>query len=429
MVGLPGGTVAEEGGPMAEDDALLKRFQPVLRYDSNEQYFVDSAAQWTGCPGNTLRRKDSADGARGAVIASAVPKAGEPELTLGFLGRTKYANGEACDDGDVIGDPGKNYREQYVSLRTKHPELNNRMYARTVTDNGRLWLQYWFWYFYNNYQLAFGAGLHEGDWEMVQFRMHPTEDRPDVAVYAQHRYGEKRSWSAVKKDGERPIVFVGRGSHAAYFEAGFHQTEAWYDLADGKRKAPDVALEIIEAKTHDWMRWRGHWGDTKPSEHDKLGLQSNSPTGPGHKKQWSNPNAMLDSATETKLAKAQVAPDVTVVRDNGLLRVDYDFTKRDPRPIALVVTVNSRDEKGVPPKTYNVEAFDPTGRGSAPTDIPLDPAKHYDVYTSTTGGAPPKPSESTLEEIGTVGTKGKENLGAKIATFVSGFFAKIRGDR
>jgi hypothetical protein len=303
------------------------------------------------------------------------------------------------------------------------------MYARTVSDNGRLWLQYWFWYFYNNYQLAFGAGLHEGDWEMVQLRMHPTEDRPDVAVYAQHRYGEKRSWGGVEKVGERPVVYIGRGSHASYFEKGFHQTEAWYDLADGKRKAPDLALEIIDAKKHAWMRWRGHWGDTTPSEHDKLGLQSNSPTGPGAKKQWGNPNAMLDNATETKVAKAQVAPDVTVVRDNGLLRVDYDFTKRDPRPSALVVTVNSRDEKGVPPKTYNVETFDPSGRGSAPTDIPLDPVKHYDVYTSTVGGDPPKPSESTLEEIGVVGPRKEPGLGAKLATIFSGLFAKIRGDR
>jgi hypothetical protein len=428
-------TVAEEGDLMAEDDRLkhdelLKRFQPVLRYDSNEQYFVDSAAQWTGCPGHELRRKDTAKGMKGKVIASAAAAAGKPQLTLEFLGRPKaYDNGEPWDDGDVISDPSKNYRAEYVRLRTEHPELNNVMYARSVEDNGRLWLQYWFWYFYNNYQLAFGAGLHEGDWEMVQLRMHPTEDRPDVAVYAQHRYGEKRSWGAVKKVGERPIVYVGRGSHASYFEKGFHQTEAWYDLADGKRKAPELAVEIVHDKTHEWMRWRGTWGDTKPSDHDKLGLQSNSPTGPGHKKQWSNPNAMLDDATETKLGKAQVAPDVTVVRHNGTLRVDYDFTKRNPRPIRLVVTVNSRDEKGVPPKTYNVEAFDPSGRGSAPTDIALDPAKHYDVYTSTVGGDPPKPSESTLEEIGTVGPEKPPSLPAKVATFFSGLIAKIRGDR
>ncbi|MGH2841123.1 MAG: hypothetical protein ACRDKY_09915, partial [Solirubrobacteraceae bacterium] len=365
------------------------------------------------------------------VLASAVPSGAEPRLTLQFLGSfdAGYANGAPWEDTDLIGNPGRNYREQYVRLRTERPELNNVMYARAVTDNERLWLQYWLWYFYNDYQLAFGAGTHEGDWEMVQLRMHPTEDRPDLAVYAQHRYGEKRSWGGVEKVGERPVIYVGRGSHASYFEAGFHQTEAWYDLADGKRTAPDLKLELIRtATTHAWMRWRGRWGDTKPHG-DKLGLHSNAPTGPARKKQWRKPNEWLNEATETKLVKGQVAPDVDVTRENGRLRVDYDFTKRNPRPTELVVTVNSRDETGVPPKAHNVADFDPSGRGSVTTDIPLDPARHYDVYTSTVGGDPPKPSESTLEEIDAVKGKEKVPLGTKVAVVFSGLFAKIRRDR
>ncbi len=35
---------------------LLKRFQPQLRYDSQEAFFADSAAEWTDNPGNELRR-------------------------------------------------------------------------------------------------------------------------------------------------------------------------------------------------------------------------------------------------------------------------------------------------------------------------------------------------------------------------------------
>jgi hypothetical protein len=416
---------------MAEHDDLLKRFQPLLRYDSNEQYFVDSAAQWTVCPGNELRRKDAAKGKKGAVIASAVPVAGEPELTLAFLGPEGYANGDPFEDGDIIANPGRGYREEYVRLRIERPELNNVMYGRSVEHNERLWLQYWFWYFYNDYQLALGAGTHEGDWEMIQLRMHPSEDRPDLAVYAQHRHGERRTWAGVEKVGERPVVYVARGSHASYYEEGFHQTEAWYDLADGKRPAPELELVVIRPDTHRWMRWKGRWGDTKPNPDDKLGLHSNAPTGPGRKKQWSKPNEWLNEATETKLVEAQAAPEVTVVRDDGRLRIDYDFTKRNPRPITLVVTVNSRDEKGVPPRTHNVEQahFDPSGRGSVTTDIPLDPAKHYDVYTSTVGGEPPKPSESKLEMIGTVDPKPKEKLGARVAVFFSRLIATIRGDR
>jgi len=414
---------------MADHDDLLKRFAPVLRYDSNEQYFVDSAVQWTDCPNNELRRADVAEGKKGPVLAEAVPTGKQTKLTLAFLGREKYASGEPFTKGDIIGHSGRDYREAYVRLRKERPELRNVMYGRAVEQNGRLWLQYWFWYFYNDYQLAFDAGLHEGDWEMVQLRMHPTEERPDLAVYAQHRYGEKRSWGGVRKDGERPIVYVARGSHAAYFEPGFHQTEAWYDLADGKRPAPDLTLELIRPDTHAWMLWKGRWGDTKPNPRDKVGLHSNSPTGPGRKKQWDKPSDWHNEATETKLGEAQERPEVKAVRDRGRLRIDYDFRERDPRPSALVVTVNSRDETGVPPQTHTFEDFDATGKGHLATGVALDPAKHYDVYTSTVAGDPPMPSESRLSEIDPVGGKRQDSLVTRLTIFLSRLIARVRGDR
>jgi hypothetical protein len=70
--------------------------------------------------------------------------------------------------------------------------------------------------------------------------------------------------------------------------------------------------------------------------------------------------------------------------------------------VALVVTVNSRDEPGTPPRTYTFGVQD-TVRGRLATRIPVSPDKHYDVYTSTTTGDPPVPSESRLTELEPVG--------------------------
>ena len=67
-----------------------------------------------------------------------------------------------------------------------------------------------------------------------RLRMDDAAGHPDIAVYAQHSYGEMRRWEEIEKldaDLDRPVVYVARGSHASYFTAGFHQTEAWYDLA------------------------------------------------------------------------------------------------------------------------------------------------------------------------------------------------------
>ncbi|HSS57442.1 MAG TPA: hypothetical protein VLK59_05500, partial [Solirubrobacteraceae bacterium] len=273
---------------MSEHDDLLQRFLPRLRYDSNEQYFADSAAEWTDNPGHELRRAD------GTLLGRA------PLLALGLLGAKLYSDGREANASDFISDPRRDYRAQYVKLRVARPDLRNRVYGHAVEDNGRLWLQYWLWYFYNDYSLALGAGLHEGDWEMVQFRMH--DDQPDVAVYAQHTYGEQRPWKDVEKEDGRPVVYVARGSHASYFEAGFHTTEAWYDLADGKRPSPELTLEVIGDDGPAWALWPGRWGDTQPRLPG--GIQQPSPTGPGVKKQWHNPDSLLDEARTPELKPA-----------------------------------------------------------------------------------------------------------------------------
>ena len=76
---------------MGEHDALLKRLQPVLRYDSNEQFFADSAVQYMVTPGCQLRRERPDRATAPSSPAAANP--GEPELTLDFLGPETYANG------------------------------------------------------------------------------------------------------------------------------------------------------------------------------------------------------------------------------------------------------------------------------------------------------------------------------------------------
>jgi hypothetical protein len=410
----------------AHDD-LLKRFQPVLRYDSNEQFFADSAQQYMDAPAITLRRAPPSRERSGAVIASSDGSGGVPKLSLGFLGPKVYGNGDGVEKTDVIGVRGKNYREQYVALRMSRPDLNNIVYGHAVEANGRLWLQYWLWYFYNDYQLSFALGTHEGDWEMLQFRIDDEAGHPDIAVYAQHRYGEVRPWDEVEKLGDRPVVYVARGSHASYFQAGFHQTEAWYDLADGKRRMKHrPKLVVLTTNDPAWTRWPGRWGDSLP----RSGVESNSPTGPGAKKQWTQPDKMLDNppATSSHSTGAK-PPEVRAVRAGGRLRIDYDVTGRDPRPHELVVTVNSEDERGVPPKTHNFPV-DASGQGKITTAIVLDPLKRYDVYTSTIAGDPPVPSQSTLDEIAPFGAaRPKLSLGQRVLTAISSTIAAIRGDR
>ena len=111
------------------------------------------------------------------------------------------------------------------------------------------------------------------------------------------------------------------------------------------------------------------------------------------------------------------------------LQIDYDFSTRTVPPRALVVTVNSRNEKGVPPKppTFVEVATTPKGR-LVPDGIALHPARHYDVYASTVAGDPPQPSASALTEIDPVAAEKEPAVGQQIAQRLGRLLARVRGD-
>src|SRR5687767_9381058 len=65
-------------------------------------------------------------------------------------------------------------------------------YHRTVSlPAGGAWLQYWLYYEYQDQDRGIlRSGRHEGDWELVQFRV-SASGRPLEAVYAQHSGAER----------------------------------------------------------------------------------------------------------------------------------------------------------------------------------------------------------------------------------------------
>jgi hypothetical protein len=267
-------------------------------------------------------------------------------------------------------------------LRKDRPGLRNHIYGRARDDgHGRLWLQYWFWYFYNDYHLAANFGLHEGDWEMVQLRM--DGDAPEAAVYAQHAFAEERSWADVEKtDDGRPVVYPGRGSHASYFQPGEYETEAWFDIADGKRPARELELEVLrEGHEPSWALWPGFWGDTKKGG-VAAALEDDSPKGPCRHDEWRDPAALVTHAMVRPRRPRK--PPMVRVRDRGRrLWLSFDFSKHEAKPVKLIVTVNSSEEHDVQPKTFTLDVEE-LSSGTLDTRIRLNPKHHYDIHTSVT---------------------------------------------
>ena len=95
------------------------------------------------------------------------------------------------------------------------------VYGRIVDDHGSRVLQYWLFYYYNDWW-----NQHEADWEVVMIHLNP-DDRPVSVVLSSHLAGTWRSWRSTEPIGEdkdHPTVYVARGSHAMYFNTanGMH---------------------------------------------------------------------------------------------------------------------------------------------------------------------------------------------------------------
>src|SRR5262249_39873425 len=117
---------------MTDPRVLLERHKPRLVYDSHEVYFADSAAIWTDSRANVLKR------ANGSVAAK------PPQLSLAYL--STYA----AKATDMIGDTTRAYAANAAKLH-QQPQYRDRVHGHARKDSqGRLWLQYWLFYYYND---------------------------------------------------------------------------------------------------------------------------------------------------------------------------------------------------------------------------------------------------------------------------------------
>jgi hypothetical protein len=296
--------------------------------------------------------------------------------------------------------------------------VRNKVFGRVATDaeTQERWLQYWYFYLYNDAQFAGRVDMHEGDWEMVQFKL-GADDAPVTAVYAQHAYGEARPYDAVERDGDRPVVYAGRGSHASYFEPGLHRTHLrhtdghytnlWWDAADGN--GPQLAQELLPL-TDGWAQWRGAWGGTQKSSVEPIRqLDGESPGGPVTHGQWSHPSHFEQEAIahdHSERRELPPAPQVTVRRAAPGLELRFDFSAYaggEPHPDRLLVTITVAGE---PPRTETI-VVDSLLKGYVLPRAAVAPDHAATVAVSTidTAGVPTAPLATELPALAPEGPR------------------------
>jgi hypothetical protein len=220
--------------------------------------------------------------------------------------------------GDPL-DPGCSYEQWFNRIAAGKPTT---AYAHIVEEEGKLALQYWFYYPFNDWN-----NKHESDWEMIQlvFDASAAEEAlgktPELVGYSQHEGAESASWDDEKleKRGEHPVVYPGAGSHANQFVQSLylgHNAQSGFGCDDtrGPTRYEQTQVVVTPAEATGagdpfaWLGYLGHWGQ-------EVSGPNSGPTGPTFKGQWTEPITWVDEEWRSESvevpASSTVAPTAT----------------------------------------------------------------------------------------------------------------------
>lgn len=128
--------------------------------------------------------------------------------------------------GTVPGGTTARAEIQYRNMLESHPRPI--YYSRVLRRGGYIILHYLFFYVMNSWRsLYYGVNDHEADWEQIFVYLCDDEANPEPCWVAasMHDYtGDdlRRRWDdpELQKQGTHPVIYVGAGSHASYFQSG-----------------------------------------------------------------------------------------------------------------------------------------------------------------------------------------------------------------
>lgn len=230
------------------------------------------------------------DGADGDRVLAEGPDAAE----LATFGPDTYM--------DFPGDPRRPGCTYETDERVRIGDLGlvPTTYAHIVTDEdeGRLVLQYWFYWYFNDWN-----NTHESDWEMIQLMWdnagtveEALASPPDRIGYSQHGNGEMADWGDSKveiEDDTHPRAYPAAGSHATFFSNetflawGERNSGFGCDVSRGPSvRTPLEALLVPDEIDPDgefaWLLYEGRWGERQPGSF-------NGPRGAGFNSRWIDP--------------------------------------------------------------------------------------------------------------------------------------------
>jgi hypothetical protein len=284
------GAPAAALGAASDEQALADRYAPVVRLVKQEHECG---------PGEPYQPMDVDSLFDEPTVALRGPWSGSDLVKIGPTAKD-LAKGLYQYHLDFPGnalEPGCDYERWARRVMQGHEPT---VYAHVATDPlhpGKLALQYWLFYAYNDWN-----NLHEGDWEMIQLDFDAADVHDALAVtptrvgYSQHEGAERSTWGSSKLQrigGTHPVVYPAAGSHANFYDEGlFLGSSASQGVGCDNTIGPHHDLRpavatipsdpALAREQFPWIGFEGRWGELQPSFF-------NGPTGPNLKTQWTKP--------------------------------------------------------------------------------------------------------------------------------------------
>jgi hypothetical protein len=152
--------------------------------------------------------------------------------------------------------------EQQVESTTPRPTVYWHVVRQTST--GRIAIEYWFLYLYNDF-----FDKHEADWEGVTVFL--QGDVPLGVSYSQHQGRQWTPWALTSRSVDTPTVYVARGSHADYPMPGQYSVRVCWTLQgrhctptrtrdDARGTGTALAPSAYDLRDFAGTGYTGSWG-------------------------------------------------------------------------------------------------------------------------------------------------------------------------
>ena len=269
--------------PSADTLALARTYAPVMRLSAGEAY-------------QPLRLEEYLSV---STLHSGKPPHGPSLQTHPTLFSLLTAAGSFYLDvrGAEPNSHASTYPRIEQRLRASHPQATIYFHVVRQPATGRVAIEYWFPYLYNDFY-----DKHEADWEGITVFIHGGN--PVGVSYSAHQGRSFSPWASQSAtNGTHPIVYVAHGSHANYSKRGRYKIKVCWTLHGGRHCAltpradvasgtgPKLAPAGYDLQQLGGKAYSGDWGSGNYIL--GIGRTSDHVIDPRRRADYTNPFAIL----------------------------------------------------------------------------------------------------------------------------------------